>query len=276
MNNWGKAATVLAAIIAVACCVAWIELAPRAPTRTDHTAGSLGHAVYQFCDPARQGMFTGDDLERALACRDLSAQNDMALSTQRVVWLGWAQILVSIAGSAIVIWTVLVALHSAKLTRNTFEHQQLVTRLQFRPRLMLTPIAVTTHAHGGMDIEFRFRNIGVLPARQFRHEIRWVITPMLNGENKMPLTPFAFTQSAGIVAKDNEAGKRLRLPAASAALITSGTHALQIAYIAIFDDELGGRYRHSYTKELSTADLSHDRAVNGFKFSSPSLKGRKP
>ncbi len=275
MNNYWKITVGLGTVLVVGAIGVWLEATPVESGPRSLETGTLAHAVATECDPTKRGDFRSEKaLGQAITCRDLAAQESMALSTRRLVWLSWAQIFIAIGGSVAVIWTVLVALRSMELTRQTFLHQQTATRLELRPRLKRNPLKVTNTKAGGMNIEFVATTVGTLSALNFRHGISYIVTPFGNGESALPKDEPRLRRTTTNIAPNSPVGMRIKLNASDAAKLVAGTHAIQIAYASTFDCELGGKYRWTFAKEFSGHDLTHDRMIKGFRFTEPALKGR--
>lgn len=242
-----------------------------AALRTD----SLARTAERFCDPAQVPSFTMT-LEQIVNCRDLAAQESMARSTSSLVRLGWVQFFASLIGSAFVVWTVLVARKSMELTRLTLEHQQLVTRKQLRPSFARRPAKLSRNPDGTGVVQIPIANIGQSTARRHQTAAAFAIV-VKRSENVSALKPDALRLDPRktSVSRDGLAGFFLQLSKTELVLLDAGTHALQVGYAAIFDDDLGGKYRFTFATELSGTDLSHHRGLHGVKYVDTALAGRE-
>lgn len=270
MGPLGKIGVALVIVIAVGLGVIWWEAEP-ARNATNYLPGSLGRAVADACDPTQP--LGGRPISEGLTCRDLAAQESMAVSTARLFWISWAQIAIGVAGTVAVVWTVLVALRSSQVTQKALEHQQIAARMQLRPTFVANPVVAVAHGTGRLRVSFLHRNCGVSTARRFRHG--WTRAVVLaGGGSQLDPAKAMLRDTTSEVPKDGVCGFHFRLKATEAASLAAGTHVLQIAYLAIFDDDLGGRYKFTNKREYS-GDLSSSHTLKGFEFVEPELEGRE-
>nr|WP_314525460.1 hypothetical protein [uncultured Brevundimonas sp.] len=266
MYQGRRVAVVVAAMIAVGASVTWWSAAPQSVLNQELPQGTLAQAVQEQCDPSRKATFTGTDLDKAVVCQDLAAQTSMALSTERVVWLGWAQLGVAVGGSAAVLWTVLIAINSMALTRQALQHQQTATRLTLRPRLISQPLIIDIEPNGKMAIDFNWKNDGAMTAINFRCAFIWKVVDREKGQSKLDASRLhALMETNRIVPPGAESGRRIVVTKRSADEILNLNKALQIAFFAIFDDELGGKYYYVFRREYSGRNLARHRAISDFK-----------
>lgn len=170
MNNFSKIAAAAAFALVIGGLVAWAEATP--VRQQTFGRGTLGSTVALECAPDRVGDFKAEAaLNRAISCRDLAAQESMALSTQRLVWLSWAQIFVGLGGAVAVVWTVIISLGAMKVTQRSLEHQQIAARMELRPNFTPLPIAAKDDGQGRYRISVLFKNTGASTAKRILHHI---------------------------------------------------------------------------------------------------------
>lgn len=274
MKNWtGPATGVVVAILATTCLIVWMEATPFPPK--SHAEKTLAATVALECDPDRIRELKGDDaLNRAITCRDLHAQDSMALSTKRIVWLSWLQIFVAIIGSGTVIWTVIVGLRSLDFTRKTLDHQQLTARMQLRPTLKPRGATVTAISAARDRIQITFENAGSSTAVNFKHVWSWRIVHRTATTSELDTDHLHFDATGTNLTPGTDCGFGMNLSATSTASLRSGTHVLQVGYWTIFDDALGGRYRYAFSRTFFGNELKFAKSLRA-KFENPELKGRE-
>lgn len=277
MKNRWKLALGLSVVCAVGAAVVWIEATPVDPAPSELAPGTLARAVEDHCDGERRGAFTKDDLAAAVTCRDLAAQESMALSTRRLVWLNWLQIFVAVGGAATVIWTVLVALRSMNLTRQLLIHQQKIDRLNLRPTMSIQPLTIKRLNEKEARIAVRLVNIGISSARRMRRSISWKVVDIKDDPAcQLDITKLKLPEKSTIVSRNGYAGWQLKISAADLKRIEAGKATLQIGVCAIYDDELGGKYRMQYGQSYRGPELGLTRYLDGFKPNLPEHRGREP
>ncbi|GAA0651384.1 hypothetical protein GCM10009101_26330 [Brevundimonas lenta] len=227
------------------------------------------------CDPASKGPFIGAPLDRAITCRDLTAQESMALSTRRLVWLSWLQIFVAVGGAATVLWTVLVALRSMRLTQETLQHQQTTMRLQLRPSIKPNGAAVLELSTTRVRVDIDFENVGASTALNYRHAWAWRIVPRTTEKSELDPKKLRITAPARSLTRGTDCGFGVSLSEQSTLQLKLGTHVLQVGYCAIFEDALGGRYQYTFSRTFWGPDLAFAKALV-LEFDDPQLKGREP
>jgi hypothetical protein len=275
MHSYGKIAVATAFVLVIGSLVAWAEATPI--RQQTFGAGTLGSAVARECAPDRVGDFkTEATLSRAISCRDLAAQESMALSTQRLVWLSWAQIFVGLGGTVAVVWTVIISLGSMKVTQRALEHQQVATRMELRPNFIPLPIAAKDDGKGRYRISVLFKNTGASTAKRVRQHIIWKVVPLSREKSSLDASQLRLQSLAFDKSKDGTAGMHFTTSVGNTLLLKAGTHSLQVAYISIYDDDLGGRYCVTYGREAWGPDLAAGRSLREFAFTDPELKGREP
>lgn len=269
-NRWKITLAAVTVVTALAFTI-WVEATPFEPVTEP---GTLARAVAVHCNPTRSGSFEGKALEDAVTCRDLAAQESMALSTKRLVWLSWLQVFVAVGGAATVLWTVLVALRSMELTRKTLTHQQTIDRLQLRPKFERQKLKPQILADGSAIILLDFRNVGLTAARQVRKGLLHSIARGIDGKSVLKPDKLELPTEGGNLAAGGSVAWSLNLSANDVKRVLAGTHSWQVVAVIIFDDELGGRYRWSFRKAFFGNDLMRERMLTGFKWTHPDYKGR--
>lgn len=270
MNNWTKFWVGGVVMAAVAAFFFWLAVQPQAAP--NFAPGSLGDTVREACRP--DAPLAGRDLNNALACRDLAAQESMAVSTARMVWLSWAQIAVAVAGSVGILWTLLLSRRSADMTREALLHQRAATRSELRPRFRTLMPKIKARPNGGMRVEFLFENTGVGVARGFRNLYAAKIVPIEETQCQIEFDELEFSKTAGSILTHGTAGFAMNIGRADADRIRNDSHAVQIAFYCIYDDDFGGLYQYKSARVYWDKDLTSYKTLSGFELERPELKGR--
>ena len=268
-----RVALVILAGMAVGAGAAWIEAAPQqipAPA----VAGTLGAATQDFCRLDQSGGFTDQQIRDAMTCRDLAAQESMARSTADVAWLGWLQVIVGVAGTLGVLWTLGLTIRSMSLTREALAHGKLAARHQLRPALTPLGASITYTDDGKCRVAIKFANNGEPTARNFRQGWAYAIAP-LGSDCRIPFDTLRLKVARDAVPKDGDTGFAVQLPTNATAGLKSGKFTFQAAYCATYEDEFGGRYCFTFAREYWQEDLSAYRTMFDFQFTEPELAGRE-
>lgn len=268
MGNWAKARDTIVLMCVAGAAVYWLGAEP--PQRV---------VALPACSDASTAALAGTDVSsRALACADLTAQESMALSTARLVWLNWLQIAVAAAGAVAVIATLRHSNRTADLSRDAIEQQQIALRHQLRPALVLADITVTPQGDGDVRATIRYENVGGSPARNVK--FNWLVE--LTGKenavaNQMDNSNLRFDplESERSIARGSDFGMFFTLTPAEYDEIVKGTGALQYAMQVIYDDDFGGRYKSTSARSCWDSNLSAFVGLDDFSFTDPLLSGRE-
>lgn len=272
-SNWKNTLAAFGIAAAAAIVIATLLAVLIVPTELPLRQDSLGSTVERFCDPAKSPAYAMN-YEQMLACRDLAAQHSMAASTASLVRLGWLSLFASLAGTAFIVWTVLVSIRSMELTRLTLEHQQIAVRNQLRPKLRRTPPGITVLDDGGWRVDIDLINAGALPA--IRVQKRWAcsIVPAGNGTCQLGDVELTPEDALGICPPDTTIGIYSEITPDQVKEVEAGRLCIQSVYFVTYDDELGGQYALYTGVEWKGPKLRYEEGFVGFKY--PAAHGRTP
>lgn len=270
-----KIAITAVAMLVVLVGTTWWEAMPATPRPDDFAEGSLGRAVRQACDPDRRGTFKDQDFRDAVTCRDLAAQESMALSTSRLVWLSWLQVFVAVGGAGAVVWTVMIAIESMKVTQRQLLHQQNVSRAELRPKITREARPVIIDQDGRALLHLSFLNRGQTTALNLRRGLLWKVVPGTDGKSALDADALRLRKPKSVLTVETPTGWEIYLSPSATARILAGTHCLQAAVCGVYDDALGGAYRFQFCKVFYGTTLARERGLEGFKFTDPDLKNRE-
>ena len=199
----------------------------------------------------------------------------MAVSTSRLFWLSWLQVAIGVAGTVAVLWSIRTALDSIKITQRGLELQSLAIRQEFRPAFAADPINVSAHGPNRMRIALTFKNTGNSTAKNVRTALIYTVKTRMPRSIALNPDHLRFRGVARPVPKLSETGWGFTPSASDTAGIRAGTHCVQVAFIAIFDDDFGGKYVYEYRREFWGADLGHYRGLSDLEITEPLTKGRE-
>lgn len=129
--------------------------------------------------------FAGEEIE--LSRRDLVAQEGMNRSTEGVVMLGWMQLIVSVAGSALVLGSLEMSRRALALSREAMAAQHETAKHENRAYIGWSDPVVEIDKNT-VIVRFKFKNFGNTPALNLRiwssyakmpgrHKVRQVVMP---------------------------------------------------------------------------------------------------
>lgn len=265
MSHRAKIGVFIGATLLIITIAVWIGAAPKTNASRIYPPNSLGAEVESICSLDQSGVFTDADVKNAMTCRDLAAQESMAVSTTRLVWLSWMQIIVAALGAGVVFWTVVIGIEALRVSQREVENQQAFTREQLRPRLTPSRNPFVITEDGNASIHLEFTNIGASSARKLRKIMIHKVVPALIGNQcQLDVEDFKLAEKSTVLSMRGKTGWKISLNKSDTENIRAGTHVLQIAAGYIFDDNFGGKYRYIYSTVYFGPNLERTRPLPNF------------
>lgn len=231
---------------------------------------SVQGAVDIRCAPDRRSVSFPNQVDAAVTCRDLAAQESMAKSTRIISELTWAQLLFAVLTLTGLLVTVRQTAAALRHARDEREENRRFRQQELRAYIGILETKVEAYEIGGRCIvRYRFKNFGSTPAKNVR---RYSLMEMAEDGFPVEWTPDLPADLAFVNCNDIQPGgttsfritwSRLLTPEQDEAF-TRRELATLLASAYVYDDVFGVTHVARMSEIRSGKALVDDRSNEAF------------